>query len=97
VCSSDLFQVVLSDMAPSTTGMKDVDAARSYELCLMALRTAETVLEKGGLFVCKIFQGEDFNPFIEKIREVFNAHKIFKPESCRKQSKEIYIIGIDKK
>jgi 23S rRNA (uridine2552-2'-O)-methyltransferase len=91
------FQVVLSDMAPSTTGMKDVDAARSYELCQMALSVAEKCLAKGGVFVCKIFQGEDFSQFTDHVRSVFHSHKVFKPESCRKQSKEIYIIGLDKK
>lgn len=91
------YQVVLSDMAPATTGMKDVDAARSFELSSMALSVAERVLEKGGSFVCKIFQGEDMTTFIENVRAVFEKHKLFKPESCRKQSKEIYIIGLEKK
>ncbi len=91
------YQVVMSDMAPSTTGMKDVDAARSYELCCMALSVAERVLEPGGSFVCKIFQGEDMETFVENVRIMFGRHKIFKPESCRKQSKEIYVIGLDKK
>lgn len=91
------YRVVLSDMAPATTGMKDVDAARSFELSSMALSVAECVLEKGGAFVCKIFQGEDMTTFIENVRAVFEKHKLFKPESCRKQSKEIYIIGLEKK
>lgn len=91
------YQVVLSDMAPATTGMKDVDAARSFELSSMALNVAERVLEKGGSFVCKIFQGEDMTTFIENVRVVFEKHKLFKPDSCRKQSKEIYIIGLEKK
>ena len=91
------YHVVLSDMAPATTGMKDVDAARSFELSSMALAVAENVLEKGGSFVCKIFQGEDMETFVENVRSVFEKHKLFKPESCRKQSKEIYIIGLNKK
>lgn len=91
------FNVVLSDMAPATTGMKDVDAARSFELCSMALDVAIKVLAPGGAFVCKIFQGEDFTAFTDRVRLVFDKYKIFKPESCRKQSKEIYIIGTGKK
>jgi 23S rRNA (uridine2552-2'-O)-methyltransferase len=63
----------------------------------MALSVAERVLEQGGSFVCKIFQGEDMTTFIENVRAVFEKHKLFKPESCRKQSKEIYIIGLEKK
>ncbi|MBU1168221.1 MAG: RlmE family RNA methyltransferase [Proteobacteria bacterium] len=91
------FNVVLSDMAPATTGMKDVDAARSFELCSMALDLAVQVLHSKGAFVCKIFQGEDFTAFTDRVRLVFDTYKIFKPESCRKQSKEIYIIGTGKK
>lgn len=91
------FNVVLSDMAPATTGMKDVDAMRSFELCSMALSVAVERLAPGGSFVCKIFQGGAFNEFTGLVKSVFNQHKVFKPESCRKQSREIFIIGIGKK
>ncbi|MDX9785375.1 MAG: RlmE family RNA methyltransferase [Desulfobacterales bacterium] len=91
------FHVVLSDMAPATTGAKDVDAARSYELCLAALDIARQHLTPGGAFVCKIFQGEDFKIFTDAVRAEFRHQKIFKPQSSRKASKEIYIIGIGKK
>lgn len=91
------FNVVLSDMAPATTGMKDVDAIRSFELCAMALNVAIERLVPGGSFVCKIFQGGEFKEFTDLVKSVFNKHKIFKPESCRKQSKEIFIIGSGKK
>ncbi len=87
------FDVVLSDMAPATTGNKNVDAARSLELCQAALDIATACLTPGGSFVCKIFQGEDFKAFSETVRQCFGTHKIFKPQSCRKASKEIYIIG----
>jgi 23S rRNA (uridine2552-2'-O)-methyltransferase len=93
----DGFQVVLSDMAPATTGMKDVDALRSYELCRAALDIAGSRLISGGAFVCKIFQGEDFKVFTEAVRSAFKQQKIFKPQSSRKASKEIYIIGMGKK
>lgn len=91
------FHVVLSDMAPATTGMKDVDAVRSYHLCRAALDITQKWLVPGGAFVCKIFQGEDFKVFSEAVRATFSQHKIFKPQSSRKASKEIYIIGIGKK
>ncbi len=91
------FNVVLSDMAPATTGMKDVDAMRSFELCSMALSVAIERLAPGGNFVCKIFQGGAFNEFTGLVKTVFNKQKIFKPESCRKQSREIFIIGLGKK
>ncbi len=88
---------VLSDMAPATTGRKDVDAMRSYELCQMALETAVKTLGNKGHFVCKIFQGNEFKAFEKKVKKQFRECRIFKPESCRKQSKEIYIIAKDKK
>ncbi len=91
------FNVVLSDMAPSTTGSKTVDAARSFELCKAALNIAHNRLLPGGSFVCKVFQGEDFNPFITLVKTVFISHKIFKPQSSRKASREIYVIGLNKR
>jgi 23S rRNA (uridine2552-2'-O)-methyltransferase len=93
----DGFHVVLSDMAPATTGMRDVDALRSYHLCRAALEIAVTRLLPGGALVCKIFQGEDFKDFAEAVRSAFGQQKIFKPQSSRKASKEIYIIGMSKK
>jgi 23S rRNA (uridine2552-2'-O)-methyltransferase len=91
---SDRFQVVLSDMAPATTGNKGVDAARSYQLCEAALNIAQMVLISGGSFFCKIFQGAEFKNFSDAIRSRFNRHKIFKPQSSRKESKEIFILGM---
>jgi 23S rRNA (uridine2552-2'-O)-methyltransferase len=88
------FDVVISDMAPATTGSKSVDSARSYELCMAAFNIAEKVLVPGGSFLCKIFQGDDFKKFSEMVKAAFTSHRIFKPQSSRKASKEIYIIGI---
>ena len=90
----DKFNVVLSDMAPATTGHKAVDAARSYNLCETALDIAQKVLLPGGAFACKIFQGPDFTAFLDAVRVGFNQRKIFKPQSSRKASKEIYVIGL---
>jgi 23S rRNA (uridine2552-2'-O)-methyltransferase len=88
------FNVVLSDMAPATTGHKAVDAARSYHLCEAALKIAQGSLLPSGSFVCKIFQGSDFNPFLDEVRAGFKKLKIFKPQSSRKASKEMYVIGL---
>ncbi|WP_027357719.1 RlmE family RNA methyltransferase [Desulforegula conservatrix] len=90
------FDLVTSDMAPATTGRKDVDAARSYDLSLAALDVALKLLKPGGSFVCKIFQGSGFDSFVATVKTKFKTQKIFKPQSCRKESKEIYIIGIGK-
>jgi 23S rRNA (uridine2552-2'-O)-methyltransferase len=91
-----LFDVVLSDMAPATTGNKDVDAARSLDLCEAAFAVARQRLAPGGAFVCKIFQGEGFKTFSDAVRIAFKQHKIYKPQSSRKASREIYIIGLGK-
>ena len=84
------FHVVISDN-------KSVDAVRSFDLSQAALTTAQNRLLPGGAFVCKIFQGEDFNQFIQRIKSMFNKHRIFKPQSSRKASREIYIIGLNKR
>lgn len=91
------FDVILSDMAPATTGRKEVDAFKSYELCCKALTVVKDHLAAGGHFVCKIFQGNDFHHFQKDVKFTFKNCKIFKPDSCRKSSKEIYIIAKGKK
>ncbi len=88
---------VLSDMAPSTTGHSATDAARSFELSVSALTFAKTALKTGGNFICKIFQGEDFKMFTDMVRKEFNRCVIFKPASCRNDSRETYVIGLGKK
>jgi 23S rRNA (uridine2552-2'-O)-methyltransferase len=91
------FDVVMSDMAPATTGHKDVDAARSFNLCETALEIAQHLLVPGGNFLCKIFQGPDSQRFTERVRAGFKKQKIFKPRSSRKASREIFIIGLGRK
>ena len=83
-------------MAPSTTGQKSTDAARSHALCSAALNLAVRVLLPGGSFVSKIFQGEDFQPYRDAVRTYFDKVKSFKPMSSRKASKEIFIIATGK-
>lgn len=91
------FSVVLSDMAPDTIGHKFSDSARSFVLCETALGVADKVLKAGGHFVVKIFQGEDFKAFCDSVKIRFDRMQIFKPQSSRKGSKEIFIIGLGKK
>lgn len=90
------FQAVLSDMAPSTTGSKSVDAQRSLELSEAALAVSNRVLRPGGSFVCKVFQGPDFKAFSDGLKQSFRRVAHFKPKSSRKASKEIYIVGMGK-
>lgn len=96
-CLEKAYHVVMSDMAPNTTGNKDVDAARSFDLCDAALNLANEVLISGGSFVCKIFQGEMYIDFSNRVKKYFQQQRIFKPQSSRKASKEIYVLGIGKK
>ena len=94
---SGRFDVVLSDMAPATTGRKEVDATRSYDLCMAAFAAARRLLRPGGRFCCKIFTGEDFKRFSEAVKAAFSETSIYKPKSSRKASKETYIIAKDYK
>jgi 23S rRNA (uridine2552-2'-O)-methyltransferase len=91
------FDVVLSDMAPSTTGNRTTDAARSFDLAMSALAVARTRLKAGGRFVCKIFQGPDTKTFEAAVRRLFEETRLFKPQSSRKTSKEIFVIGKGKR
>jgi 23S rRNA (uridine2552-2'-O)-methyltransferase len=91
------FDTVLSDMAPATTGNRHVDEARSMGLCEAALDIAEKTLVPGGGFVCKIFQGRDFKAFTDAVKSRFDRQAAFRPQSTRKASREVYVIGIRKK
>lgn len=91
------FDVVLSDMAPATTGNRHVDEARSVGLCEAALYIARKTLVPGGSFVCKIFQGSDFKAFTEAVKSHFGRQLAFRPKSTRKASREVFVIGLGKK
>jgi 23S rRNA (uridine2552-2'-O)-methyltransferase len=93
----DRFDVVLSDMAPATTGNRHVDEARSVGLCEAALAIADKVLATGGNFVCKIFQGGDYKAFTDSVRQRFSRQTATRPQSTRKASREVFVIGLGKK
>ncbi len=88
------FDVVLSDMAPDTTGVRSVDQTRSEQLFERALDIAEATLVPGGNFMGKLFQGPEFQALVKRCRKAFTKVKIVKPESSRKESIEQYICGI---
>lgn len=92
-----IFDLVLSDMAPKTTGIRLTDQARSLELCELALNTARRFLRKGGHFVCKLFHSDDFSMLKNQIKTEFQKFEALKPESTRKISKEIFLVGMNKK
>jgi 23S rRNA (uridine2552-2'-O)-methyltransferase len=87
------FDLVLSDMAPDTSGIRSVDQARSETLFERALEIAIEVLAPGGNFVGKLFQGPDFKKLTEAVRARFAVQKTAKPVSSRQISIEQYVIG----
>jgi len=91
------FDLVLSDMAPKTTGIRLTDQARSMELCELALDVARRFLKKDGHFVCKLFHSDDFSKLRDEIKKSFHKCEAVKPDSTRKISKEIFLVGIGKK
>ena len=88
------FHVVMSDMAPSTTGSRITDQARSAELCDEALAVALSYLIKGGSFVVKVFMGPDIKAYAETLRRHFSQVKSFKPASSRSESMETFYIAL---
>jgi len=85
--------VVISDMSPNISGNYSVDQARSIYLCEQALKTANLLLKNNGCFVCKVFEGEDYNSLKNKIKDQFKVVKHFAPPASRKSSSEKYIIA----
>jgi 23S rRNA (uridine2552-2'-O)-methyltransferase len=90
------FDLVLSDMAPKTTGVRITDQARSLELCELALETAKRFLRPGGNFVCKLFHSDEFEGFRDQLRSEFQRIELLRPKSTRKESKEIFFIAMTK-
>ncbi len=90
----DGFDVILSDMAPNTSGIRLVDQARSLELCEKVLALALKLLKPGGIFVCKIFYGPETENFRREAGNHFAETKIRKPDACRDESIEHYVVGL---
>ncbi len=93
ILGEEKIDTVISDMSPDISGNYDIDQARSIYLCTKAFETAELFLKNNGNFVCKVFEGSDFNDFIEELKPRFNSIKRFHPKASRKSSSEIYIIS----
>ena len=84
--------VVMSDMAVNTTGIKNIDSIQTGELCKEAMIFAKDLLSKNGYFISKIFMGGTFNEIVAEGKKYFKEVKVFKPKSSRKDSKESFII-----
>jgi len=84
--------VVMSDMAVNTTGIKNIDSIQTGELCKEAMIFSKDIISNGGFFVSKIFMGGSFNEIVQLGKKIFKEVKVFKPKSSRKDSKESFII-----
>ena len=84
--------VVMSDMAINTTGIKNIDSIQTGELCKEAMIFSKDVISEKGFFISKIFMGSTFNEIVALGKKIFKEVKVFKPKSSRKDSKESFII-----
>lgn len=91
--SEDGYNAVLSDMAPKTTGIKVKDHAGSIELADVALKMAIKSLKQGGNFLVKLFDGEERDDYVKKVRSRFKNVKTIRPDATRKSSFEMYIFA----
>lgn len=88
------FDIVMSDMAPKTTGIRITDQTRSRELCDLALSVAERYLRPGGHFIAKLFHSDEFDEFRDALKARFKEVQVLRPKSTRKESKEVFLIGL---
>jgi 23S rRNA (uridine2552-2'-O)-methyltransferase len=91
------YDVVVSDMAPATTGTRFADQARSFELFMRAVDVAEGALRPGGSFVGKLFMSEDLPKAKERLRKLFSEVRLLRPEATRQQSYEVFLVGLGRK
>lgn len=87
------YDVVLSDMAPSTTGSKLADQARSFELFMRAVEVVAALGGAGGSFVGKLFMSEDFTKARDALRALFEEVRTIRPEGTRASSVEVFLVG----
>ncbi|MDY0001708.1 MAG: RlmE family RNA methyltransferase [Polyangia bacterium] len=93
----EAFDVVLSDMAPHTTGIRFSDVARSVALVERALAIARETLVPGGSFLAKVFVGSGFDDLLNQVKADFRRVRMAKPESSRKESPEQYIVATERR
>ena len=90
---TEYFNVVLSDMAPSTTGIKSVDQIRSLNLVESVIGILPRFLKPGGNFVIKVFESQDAQNYLKQQKDKFNEWHYLRPKSTRSVSKEYFVIG----
>jgi len=89
-----IFDVIVSDLAPHTTGIKFIDVEKSLELNYQVMEIVRKNLVSGGNFLCKMFEGEGTDEFFKKTKQYFKFIKIFRPKATRKGSREMYIVAM---
>jgi 23S rRNA (uridine2552-2'-O)-methyltransferase len=94
---SQVFDVVVSDMAPKTTGTRQVDQQRSLELAFLAWEWAGKLLRTGGHFLVKVFEGPDTGALMAILKAGFRSCRTVKPAGSRPNSREIYLLGLKKR
>lgn len=92
-----MFHVVLSDMAPSTTGNRSTDHLRSAALVERALDIADEFLKIGGAVVAKLLEGSEIEPLVKRMRRDYTQVQRHRPKATRKESTEMFLVGIGKK
>ena len=97
ILSKGPFNLILSDAAPSTTGNRLIDTARSFELAETAVSYAADALSSKGSLAVKLFQSGDSSELLKSLRLIFNSAKSYKPNACRSDSFETYFLGQGKK
>ena len=90
------FDVVLSDLAPATSGHREVDQARSARLAERALQIATQVLSPGGALVAKLLQGPELQALQQQWRRHFARVRRLRPRATRSRSTELYLVGLGK-
>jgi len=85
--------LVISDMAPNMSGIRDIDLPRVMYLAELALDLASTVLAPGGSFLVKVFHGEGYDDLQKVLRSRFSSVKVRKPKASRARSSEIYLLA----
>jgi 23S rRNA (uridine2552-2'-O)-methyltransferase len=91
------FDVVVSDLAPKTTGIRSTDEARSLRLAGKALELSQVRGRPGGHFIAKLFMGGDFEEFRDQVRSLYGDVKVVRPEATRGASMEVYLVGLKRK
>jgi len=94
ILSKGPYNLIISDVAPSTTGSHMIDSARSLELAETVIEYAQAALAPSGNLVVKIFQGGGTDLLLKRMKTLFKTAKSFKPEACRGESVETYFVGI---